>query len=146
MIPDVNVLVAMARPDHVHHGVAREFVANAIGTSSRAYSLRLLPVVVSGFLRIATHPRIFRQPSELQEALQFVDGLLAKPGVEMVPNGSEWPELRDLCRRHSLVGNRVPDAWIASIVLRSGERLATFDRGFGRLLDARRLILLSAVH
>jgi predicted nucleic acid-binding protein len=40
----------------------------------------------------------------------------------------------------------VPDAWIASIVLRSGDRLITFDRGFGRLLDARRLILLTAVH
>lgn len=146
MIPDVNVLVAMARPDHVHHRAAREFVANTLGPSSRTRALRLVPVVVSGFLRIATHPRIFRQPTELQEALHFIDALLAKPGVEMVPTGSEWPELRDLCRRHALVGNRVPDAWIASIVLRSGDRLITFDRGFGRLLDARRLILLTAVH
>ncbi len=146
MIPDVNVLVAMARPDHVHHGTARACIAGALEKSGPAPRVRLLPMVVAGFLRIATHPRIFREPTALNEALDFVDGLLVQPGVEMVQVGVEWPRLRELCVRHALVGNRVPDAWIAVIVTRLDDDLATFDRGFGRLLDARRLVLLTAVH
>ena len=146
MIPDVNVLVAMARPDHVHHDTARACIAGALEKSGPAPRVVLLPMVIAGFLRITTHPQIFRQPTRLNEALDFVDGLLAQPGVEMVQVGVEWPLFRELCGRHSLVGNSVPDAWIAVIATRLNHALATFDRGFGRLLDARQLVLLTAVH
>jgi len=48
-----------------------------------------------------------------------------------------------LLRDHSTSGNDVPDAWIAAAVQTMGERLATFDRGFLRLLGRTELTLLS---
>ncbi|MDT8410795.1 MAG: hypothetical protein RQ741_14460 [Wenzhouxiangellaceae bacterium] len=41
-----------------------------------------------------------------------------------------------------LTGNRIPDAWIAAVVIVHGGHLVTFDRGFGGMLGTRSLTVL----
>jgi len=100
-------------------------------------------MVVVGFLRLATHAKIFREPAPPQAAVAYIDSLLAVPGVEIVELGREWSALRRLLLEHSGSGNDVSDAWIAAAVQTLGEHLATFDRGFVRLLGRNELTLLN---
>jgi len=143
MTPDVNVLVAAYRPDHPHHLPARAWLEDAIvqAASGRA-SLMLLGTVVTGLIRITTHPKIFRETDPLQDLTEFVDSLLSCPGVQFQPQGTSWANLRQLCLTQQVSGNLVTDAWIAATVMQSGETLCTFDSDFSRLLPADQLLLL----
>lgn len=143
MTPDVNVLAAAFRPDHPHHPIARAWLEDAViqAASGRA-SLTLLGTVVTGFLRITTHPKIFRQTDPLQDVSEFIDSLLSCPGAQFQPQGATWPNLKQMCLTQPVSGNLVTDAWIAATVMQSGETLCTFDRDFSRLLPADQLLLL----
>lgn len=142
MTPDVNVLVAASRSDHPHYKVARAWLEKAVESCADGASLRLMPVVIAGFLRQVTHSRIFRQPTPLEDAIAFLDALLAVPGVEIPSHGTEWPMLRQLCIEMKLVANAIPDAWLAAAVIQLGEHLVTFDADFRKLLRRTQLTIL----
>lgn len=143
MTPDVNVLVAAFRPDHPHHQVARAWLDEVVLQAANGRNgLLLLGTVVTGFLRITTHSKIFKETDPLQHVTDFVDSLLSCPGVQFQPQGTNWPNLRQVCLTQQVSGNLVTDAWIAATVLQSGETLCTFDRDFLRLLPADQLLLL----
>lgn len=143
MTPDVNVLVAAYRPDHPHHLQARAWLDDAVVQAANGRtSLMLLGMVVTGLIRITTHPKIFQQVDPLQDVTDFVDSLLSCPRVQFQLQGTTWPNLRQACLEQQVSGNLVTDAWIASTVMQSGETLCTFDRDFSRLLPADQLLLL----
>jgi toxin-antitoxin system PIN domain toxin len=144
MTPDINVLLAAFRVDHVHHEVALDCLRAGLASARTGQSLVRLPMVVAGFLRLATHGRIFVEPAPAEAAVAFIDSLLAAPGVEFAELGREWPVFRRLVSELGLGGNDVPDAWIAAAVQQHGERLVTFDRGFGRLLGRAEVTVLQA--
>jgi len=144
MTPDVNVLVAASRRDHAHHGTAHGWLTQALAecVSGAGPSLTLMGTVVASYLRLVTHPKIFKEPTPMAHALAFADTLLACAGVNWLATDSEWPALRQLCAERGLAGNDVPDAWIAATTLNHNEVLVTFDRDFLRLLPDRHLQLL----
>ena len=143
MTPDVNVLVSAYRPDHPHHLPARHWLDETVrqAANGRA-SLQLLGMVVTGFVRITTHPNIFHEIDPLQDVTDFLDSLLSSAGVQFQTTGSVWPYFKELCLTQQIQGNLVSDAWIAATVMQSGETLCTFDRDFTRLLPSHQLILL----
>lgn len=143
MTPDVNVLVAASRTDHPHHAVARDWLEDALGASSTGAAVTLMPMVVASFLRLVTSPKIFRAATPTDDAVAFVDAILASPGVQLAPLGPEWSTLRQLCLDKRLGGNDVPDAWLSAAVAHVGEHLVTFDRGFRKLLARSRFTLLA---
>jgi len=142
MTPDVNVLLAASRTDHPHHAVATAWLERAMAAADGGGSLLVLPMAIASFLRLATHPKIFRDPTPPDAAVAFIDSLLAAPGVEFADLGREWPALRRLVHQHALMANDVPDAWIAAAVQTLGTRLVTFDRGFTRWLGRSEMTLL----
>lgn len=142
MTPDVNVLVAAFRPGHIHHEAAPAWLHTirrqcAPGSAG----VTLMPVVIAGFLRLATNPRVFTPPDTPELAMAFIDALLATPGIALY-DGQAWPQLRSKVLVLHLRGNDVNDAWIAAAAEAAGEQVVTFDRGFRRLLAARDLVLL----
>ena len=143
MTPDVNVLVAASRTDHPHHAVARAWLEDAVGTSGAAAALTLMPMVLAGFLRVVTSPKIFRLPTPIEDAVAFVDALLGLPGAQLAALGPEWPKLRQLCLDRKPGGNHVPDAWLSAAVAHLGEHLVSFDRDFRKLLARGQLTLLA---
>lgn len=142
MTPDVNVLLAASRSDHPHHKVAFACLNEAIVACADGASLKLMPMVVASFLRLVTNSKIFVKPTPVQEAISFIDALLAMPGVEMPPLGVEWPLLRQLCLAKKLSANDVPDAWLAAAVIQLGEHLVTFDTDFKKLLSRTQVTVL----
>jgi uncharacterized protein len=143
MTPDVNVLVSAFRPDHPHHLSARAWLDVAVVQAANGRSsLTLMGMVVTGFLRITTNPKIFRETDPLQDVIDFIDSLLSCPGVQFQPQGATWPNLRQVCLGQQTTGNLITDAWIAATVMQSGETLCTFDRDFSHLLPSAQLLLL----
>ena len=142
MTPDVNVLVAASRSDHPHHASAHAWLLSALEGARGGAPLGLLGTVVASYLRLVTHRKVFAEPTPMADAIAFVDALLQRPGVAMLPTQDEWAPLKRLCLELELSDNDVPDAWIAASVLQKQETLATFDRDFVRLLPAKQLLLL----
>ena len=145
MTPDVNVLVAASRSDHPHHAVARAWLEKTISESRTGPPLTLMPMVVASFLRLVTSPKIFQQATPAEDAVAFIDAVLALPGVRLAPLGPEWSKLRQLCLDKHLSGNDLPDAWLSAAVTHSGEHLVTFDRDFRKLLLRAQFTLLVPV-
>jgi toxin-antitoxin system PIN domain toxin len=143
MTPDVNVLVAASRTDHPHHSVARAWLEEAVNASGEGAAFTLMPMVLASFLRLVTSPKIFHIATPVEDAVEFVDALLASPGVQLAPLGHEWSKLRQLCLDKKLSGNDVPDAWLSAAVAHMGEHLVSFDRDFRKLLARRQFTLLA---
>ena len=143
MTPDVNLLVAASRTDHPHHAVARAWLEQAVGASGAGATLTLMPMVLTSFLRLVTSAKIFQMATPIEDAVAFVDALLASPGVQLASLGPEWSNLRQLCLDKQLGGNDVPDAWLSAAVAHLGEHLVSFDRDFRKLLARGQLTLLA---
>jgi toxin-antitoxin system PIN domain toxin len=144
MTPDVNVLVAASRGDHPHHNIARRWLEGAASAAASGSALILMPMVLASFLRLVTSPKIFHEPTPVEDAVAFVDALLAAQGVHLAALGPEWPRLRQLCVDKQLKGNAVPDAWLAAATLHLGEHLVSFDRDFRKLIGRSQFTLLDA--
>ncbi len=145
MTPDVNVLLAAARLDHPHHAVAHAWLQEALAAAVRGTPLCLQGMVAASFLRLATHPKVFREPTPIEAALDFVNALLECPGVLQPALAEEWPELCELCAEWQISANDVPDAWLAAAVLRQSDHLVSFDSGFSRWLPRSRFTHLKPV-
>ena len=97
---------------------------------------------MASFLRLVTNARVFATPTQIPQAIAFLDALIASPGVAILDTSSNWPVLRQLCMDKNLAANAIPDALIAAAVVQNNEVLATFDRDFLRLLPPHQLLLL----
>lgn len=150
MTPDVNVLIAAFREEHVHHHKARDWLLQACaqsavtrgGTGQPVNALRLITHVMASFLRLVTNTRVFATPTQTHQAIEFLDALLDCPGIAILDTSSDWPVLRQLCLDKNLSANSIPDALIAATVVQNNEVLATFDRDFFNLLPPHQLQLL----
>jgi toxin-antitoxin system PIN domain toxin len=122
--------------------VARAWLEDTVAAAEAGASLTLMPMVLASFLRLVTSPRIFQVATPIEDALAFIDALLASPGVQLAPLGPEWSKLRQLCIDKQLSGNAVPDAWLSAAVVHLGEHLVSFDRDFRKLLGRSQFTLL----
>lgn len=82
---DINVLVYAHRRDLLNHNRYRRWLEEEV-TSDRAYGMSEL--VLSGFLRIVTHPEAFKFPTRLEEALRFASELRSQPNCVVVAPGA----------------------------------------------------------
>jgi toxin-antitoxin system PIN domain toxin len=127
---DVNVLVYAFREDSPDHTSFRNWLE---GVASSESAFGLSDVVLSGFLRVVTHPRIFNPPTPLENALQFVEALRAQPnGVLIAPGARHWAIFAALCRDSGARGNLIPDAYLAAMAIESGSEFVSTDRDFSR--------------
>ena len=130
ILVDVNVLVYAHREDSTDHERYREWLETAIG-SDAAYGLSDL--ILNGFVRVVTHPRVFAAPSSLEDAMTFCGQLRERPNrVTIAPGAGHWPIFERLCREAGAKGNLVPDAFLAAMAIEHGCEWITTDRDFAR--------------
>jgi toxin-antitoxin system PIN domain toxin len=130
ILPDVNVLVSAFRPDASHHALCRTWLDGVLNGESR-YGMS--PQVLSGVVRIATHPRVFMPPTPLMEALRFSEFLMEQPNCVLIhPGPRHWEVFSRVCSEADARGNLVPDAWYAALAIESGCEWITLDRDYAR--------------
>lgn len=119
---DVNVLLALCDPRHVHHQSAHKWFA-AVGKPAWA----TCPITENGFIRIASQPNYPNSPG----GVASVAGLLRK----FCSSGGHrfWPDAVSLLDEslfridRVLSPNQTTDVCLLGLAVRNGGRLATFD-------------------
>jgi toxin-antitoxin system PIN domain toxin len=135
ILPDVNVLVYAHREDLSDHARYREWLEGVVN-GPQAFGLSDL--VLSGFLRVVTHPRVFTKPTPMERALAFTEVLRGAPGcIRTEPGERHWDLFATLCRQVGVRGNLVPDAWFAALAIESGSEWITTDRDYARFPGLR---------
>lgn len=127
-LPDVNVLIALLHPDHVHHRAAHAWFAtvNRFATT---------PITESGFLRLALNPRITGDSVSASVAIASLQSLRAHPRAEFLPDATSLADpLIDVV---ALVGFRqVTDLHLVNLAAQHTARLVTFDAKISPTLAA----------
>ena len=132
---DVNVLVYAHRLDAVRHQEYAEWLRDLLA-GQEPYGISDL--VLSGFLRIVTNPKVFRQPTPMETALVFAQLVRRQPNcVPVEPDQRHWEIFIELCRIAGVKGNLVPDAYLAALAIESGSEWITTDRDFSRFPGLR---------
>jgi hypothetical protein len=140
---DVNVLIALAWPNHVHHHAARLWFQKWGAKNGWASC----PVSEAGFVRVCCNPLAVRQTVTPRDAISLLRQL------RQSGSHSFWP------LEHSIVDidpdivdrlqgyRQITDALLLSVALRQGGCLATLDSRLAQLHppDARNAVLLIPV-
>jgi toxin-antitoxin system PIN domain toxin len=128
---DANILVYASDETSAVHAAAVTFIRQCVdGTETCCLAWPTL----AAYLRIVTHPAVFRKPLTADEAMGNVDALLRLPHVR--PLGEEddfWRTYQAVASAVRPRGNQVPDTLLAAILRQHGVgTLFTCDRDFRR--------------
>jgi toxin-antitoxin system PIN domain toxin len=130
ILPDVNVLVYAHREDAPGHSQHLAWLVRMLD-SDAPYGFSEL--VLSGFVRVVTHPRVFTVPTPIATALEFAEGIRqGQNAVPISPGPRHWGIFARLCASAGVRGNLVPDAYLAALAIESGCEWITTDRDFSR--------------
>ena len=128
---DTNILVYAHRSDSPFHARAAELVrAAAEGVEPWA----LLWPCMHEFVGIVTHPRIFKHPTGIADALVQVEAWLASPTVVLLGEvEGYWETLSRLATSGRIEGPKIHDARIAALAtFHAVDVLWSADRDFNR--------------
>lgn len=132
---DVNILVDAFRGDQPRHSAVRAWLDGVVEGDS---AFGVPELALSGFLRVVTHPRVFNEPEDIEDALVFAESLRELGhAIAIRPGDRHWSIFARLCRLTRAVGNAIPDAYLAAMAIESGGEVVTGDRGFARFPDLR---------
>lgn len=135
LAPDVNVLVYAHREELQEHNACRAWLDGTLGGDA---AFGIFDSVLSSFVRVVTHPRVFKTPSPLDVALVFADVVREHPNCVLVqPGPRHWEIFERLCRESSAKGNIVADAYLAAVCVESGCEWVTTDRDYSRFAGLR---------
>lgn len=128
---DTNILVYAHRREMAQHDAASAALV-ALAEGPVPWGVPLW--VVTEFLRVVTHPRIFNPPSPMADAQVVVEALLDSPTAELLlPGARHLPLLADAIAEGAATGNLVLDAAIVALCREHGvSRLLTNDLDFRR--------------
>lgn len=139
---DVNLLIALAWPNHLHHRAAHEW----FGQRSKG-GWATCPMTQCAFVRVSSNPRILEDAVSPMEALALLRRMLEWPGHVF------WPDDLSLegSRFHDAFGigghRQITDAYLLALAVKHGGLLATFDAGISSLAkpggaEARAVVLV----
>jgi len=135
LLPDVNVLVYAHRQDGPEYPLYRPWLEELVSADA---AFGMADIVLSGFLRIVTNPRVFARPTPVNLAVSFAEELRAQPNcVTVAPGPRHWSIFSRLCLEAGAKGNLVADAYLAALAIESGSEWITSDRGFSRFPGLR---------
>ena len=127
---EVHIFVYAHREDVKEHLAYREWLESVLN-SDDFYGVSEL--VLSGFLRVVTHPKVFNVPTPLSEAIAFTQQIREKSNaINIVPRERHWSIFEQLILSNHAKGNLILAAYHAALAIESGCKWVTTDKGFKR--------------
>lgn len=126
---DVNVLVALAWPNHTHHGIALDWFQRH-GSAGWA----TCPVTQAGFVRVSSNRRVVPEARTPQEALVVLRRITALPDHVFWVDDVAFADT-SLVDAAKLQGHRqITDAHLLALALQNRGRLVTLDGAIRELV------------
>ncbi len=121
---DINVLVAMAWPNHVHHAATHRWFArharHGWATSS---------IVELGFIRVSSNLRAIPAAVSPQEAAALLRRITALPHHHFWTDDVRFASSPSVALSRVVGHQQVTDAHLVGLAIRHNGCLVTFDRG-----------------
>ena len=118
---DINVLLALSDPLHMHHEAAHQWFAQK-GRESWA----TCPLTENGLVRIASHPQYPNRPGDALTVLSILRKFCKIKGHQF------WIEdltIRNLLQTDIILSSgQITDAYLLGLAAHKRGRLATFDQ------------------
>jgi toxin-antitoxin system PIN domain toxin len=121
---DLNVLVALIEPDHVHHQKAQGWF-----NSSRKGVFSLCPLTEAGFLRVTANPGFRPGPRTMPQAIAILQAFKGHPDHLYLSIEKSWVEVTAGFARRIVGHQQVTDAYLLGLAIRENGVLVTFDKG-----------------
>jgi toxin-antitoxin system PIN domain toxin len=131
-VVDTNILVYAADEDSPFHARCFELLEEWRNQASAWYSTW---GIVYEFLRVTTHPRIFRTPWSASRAWNFIEAVLASPSLGiLIPTERHTEVVAEVMKElPHLSGNLMYDLQTAVLMREHGiKRIYTRDMDFHR--------------
>ena len=136
---DVNLLVALAWPQHVHHGLAHHWLSRLAGAKWAT-----CPLTQLGFVRISSNPKIIAEAVSPRAAAQALGRITSQPAHLFWPDDIALAGLPSFDSTAFSGHRQVTDAYLIELARHHKGRLATLDRSVPGLLasaaDRARLV------
>ncbi len=120
---DVNVLVALFDPDHVHHDIAHDWFA---GEGRSAWAT--CPLTENGFLRVLANPAYGGTVTRVSELAARLRRFCASGGHAFWDDSVSLRDVRVFDAAILAGFRQVTDIYLLGLAHARGGRLATFDR------------------
>lgn len=120
---DVNVLVALFDPDHVHHEAAHRWFA-----ASRASGWATCPLTENGVLRILSNPAYSGGAEALDAVARRLSGFCASGQHVFWEDSVSLRDERVFKRPLPIAHRQLTDVYLLGLAKARGGRLASFDR------------------
>ncbi len=136
LLPDANGLLYSHFVDStLDHG---EYAAWLTRMATGPEPFALTVMVLAGFVRIATNPRVFDPPSTIDKSFAFVSSLLEQRNARIVGPGPEHHAIfKRLCRDSAATGKLVADTQHSAVAIEHGCTIVSADADFRRLSELR---------
>jgi toxin-antitoxin system PIN domain toxin len=135
IIPDINLLIHAYNADSPLHSKARRWWEE---TLSDPAPVALPWVVILGFIRITTHPRVMANPLPVDTACAHAEAWLRQPQVFLLhPGDRHESHLFQLLRQLGSGGNLTTDAHLAALAIEHQAVLNSTDADFTRFPGLR---------
>ena len=133
---DTNILVYGHREDSVWHEPAFTKLKSLI---EGGLDWAIPWACVHEFLSITTHPKIYKPPTPLKNAIDQLEAWFESPTLRLIGEGDRyWDKLKETLSLGKIQGAMVHDARIASLCAFHGVTvLWTADRDFSRMKGVR---------
>ncbi|MCY3809050.1 MAG: PIN domain-containing protein [Gemmatimonadetes bacterium] len=125
---DVNVLVALAWPNHVHHVLAHRWFR-----AHRRDGWATCPLTESGFVRVSSNRRVIPGASTPAEAIALLRRMRQLEGHVFWADDVSPADSAAAPFARVAGYRQVTDAHLLALALRRGGALATLDRGLAEL-------------
>lgn len=130
IIPDINLLIYAYDTNSPFHASAAGWWSDCL---SGKEPVGLAPVVLFGFVRISTLPRVFLHPLTTAEAAELVRSWLRQPVAQVLESPADHAEqVLRLLEGIGTAGNLVTDAQLAALAIAHSAVLHTADADFLR--------------
>jgi toxin-antitoxin system PIN domain toxin len=126
-LPDINVWLAFADPDHEHHTRARNYWEN-----EAAPSLAFTRVTMLGLVRLLTNRHVMQgNPFTSTQAWKAYQAFRDLPEVTYLndPDSAE-SRMREWSDKPDFPPSRLTDAWLAAVAFTTRARLVSFDKDY----------------
>ena len=125
----MNVLVALAWPNHIHHARAIDWFRRI-----RDDGWATCPVTETGFVRVSTNLRIFPDARTPREAIALLAEIRKLPGHDFWADDVSPADPGAVAFTRAFGHRQITGAHLITLAIRNNGCLSTFDTGLAELV------------